>query len=163
MRVVGPDWILDSVEANTRLDEGDYHPSGLKMAAETETPASGAEVCNGNLLSMELSEAAGEAVGKHSDGKAVPQPAAETAAEDGSRNETSLQVADSMASVVPPGHAPSSTDGEPIAPSSPTPAARTDQLLDGVVIYFTDYQDCVEDETLDKWKLVSGKKTPLTS
>lgn len=151
MKVVGPDWILDSVEASTRLDEGDYHPSGLKMASELDTPVAAMEVCNGTLLSME-SGAAGEAVGKHSDSKAAAQPAAETTEDGSSRKETSLQVVDSAAPL----------DGEvvsTITPRSPTPAARTEQLLDGVVIYFTDYQDCVEDETLDKWKLVSRTKT----
>jgi hypothetical protein len=32
---------------------------------------------------------------------------------------------------------------------------RCEKLLDGAVIYFTDYHDCVEADTLDKWKLVS--------
>ena len=30
----------------------------------------------------------------------------------------------------------------------------TEELLDGLVVVFTDYQDCMDEDTMDKWKLV---------
>lgn len=30
----------------------------------------------------------------------------------------------------------------------------TEELLDGLVVVFTDYQDCMDEDTMDKWKQV---------
>jgi hypothetical protein len=30
----------------------------------------------------------------------------------------------------------------------------TEQLLDGLVVVFSDYQDCMDEDTMDKWKQV---------
>ena len=32
----------------------------------------------------------------------------------------------------------------------------TADLLDGISVLFTDYQDCMDEETMDKWKQVCG-------
>ncbi len=169
MMVVSPDWILDSIEANTRMEEERYHPSGLKKV-EAETPGP-MEVCNGGVSSMESGAPSERTqpdapVVRNSAGKVSTMEAAK----DGLHHEaqtsegTSSHVSESVTSIVPPGPpvAPSadqegangSSTGGVVMPASPTPVTRAEQLLDGVVIYFTDYPDCVEDETLDKWKLV---------
>lgn len=43
-------------------------------------------------------------------------------------------------------------------PARANPASLSgppEKLLDGIVIFFTDYRECVEHDTLEKWKLVS--------
>ena len=32
--------------------------------------------------------------------------------------------------------------------------STTEQLLDGLVVVFSDYQDCMDEDTMDKWKQV---------
>lgn len=172
MKVVSPDWILDSIEANARVEEELYHPSGLKVAEGDTLGAM--EVCNGGVPSME-SEAtskrsqSGVTVGVSSAGEDA------SSVKDGTKCETkgaSSNVSESGSSAAPPPGPPTapptkregvggSSAEAVVTPASPTPVARAEQLLDGVVIYFTDYQDCVEDETLDKWKLVS-ERGPLS-
>ena len=35
--------------------------------------------------------------------------------------------------------------------------STTEQLLDGLVVVFSDYQDCMDEDTMDKWKQVRGR------
>ena len=151
LKVVSPDWILDSIEANKRLEEEVYHPSHLKPK-ETEYQMSagtcnGAESAEGGVTVQTLSSQT-----KPNDIVATPLQG------EGVAIETSLPV---IEAAVPQRPALQSADsaaknGEGARGGEATPTGvRSEQLLDGVVIYFTDYQDCVEDHTLDKWKLVS--------
>ena len=32
--------------------------------------------------------------------------------------------------------------------------STAEQLLDGLVVVFSDYQDCMDEDTMDKWKQV---------
>ncbi len=34
----------------------------------------------------------------------------------------------------------------------------TEQLLDGLVVVFSDYQDCMDEDTMDKWKQVMRER-----
>ena len=214
VKVVSPDWILDSVEANTRFEESGYHPSRLKKGGEHSIAATATTAaensCNGVMLSESMSTTAVAqqpvaqqpvaAVG----GPIIPAKV-EHQPKNGATPPEGMSVVSSatVQQVLSPvenmlhdttattttttttvaliaadvqgndserrnngkaeetlGRMPSTAQTTPsTAQATPstaqaTPTSDGEKLLEGVVVYFTDYQDCVEPETLDKWKLV---------
>lgn len=161
VKVVSPDWIVDSVEAGVRLEEERYHPSRLRTIAEVDHVS--AEACNGT------SEAAAAAPPRH--------PGGDLSVRQGRGDNIPPRVEGTGTVQGPPADVPPSAEegvkrapsrlGERVGEKGDEEEARgvpmaippkAEQLLDRVVICFTDYQDCVEDDTMEKWKLVSVSK-----
>lgn len=152
LKVVSPDWILDSIEANKKLEEEVYHPSHLKPK-ETDVHQTSTRTCNG-------AESAEEGVTVPLQtlfSQAKPNNIATTPLQgEGVAIETTYLPV--IEAAVPHQQSADSAakKGEGTSREEATPTGvRSEQLLDGVVIYFTDYQDCVEEHTMEKWKLVS--------
>lgn len=170
MKVVSPDWVVDSVEANLRLDEGKYHPSKLRQQGEvTEDHHVPMESCNG---AVPVEEIPLHPVGVSTrtltvpKSDATPTEATPTEVNDEAGNSSRVLVTEVSIPEATPIAAqqvpePSET-AAPIRTESPDDEIATppttpayDQLLDGVVLHFTDYQEHVEADTLEKWKVVS--------
>ena len=49
---------------------------------------------------------------------------------------------------------PSSTMAQPSVEEEDGGQSTTEQLLEGVGVIFSDYQDCMDEDTMDKWKQV---------
>lgn len=172
MKVVSPDWVIDSVEANSRLDAEKYHPLQLRRQREEATDRRvSMESCNGAVLVAE--DIPMHPVGASTrtptlpKSDATPTEATPTVAGEAGKSSqvlvTEVSVPEATEVAVQQVPRPSETaapttttktDEEKATPTTP----NYDELLDGVVLYFTDYQDCVEADTLDKWKLVSAEK-----
>ena len=228
VKIVSPDWVVDSVDANTRLEEEKYHPSELRPAETTKELSM--ETCNGALAvdeipvhpagttaptpmaaTVEATPSAGKGVATRSSqalatevsipiatlpaschiqpsqaatptakrgerqalprtAKATPRnvkqaatptdekggqatPTTEQATPTPKRREQAMPTA--KRGVTQKQADKSGTQATPTSGAQATPTTpRCEKLLDGTVLYFTDYQDCVEADTLEKWKLV---------
>lgn len=181
VKIVTPDWILDSIEADKKLGEESYHPDKMKGATENQI----SDMCNGlPSIASPRAEEKGEAASSACTAappagderirlsSASPAHATKGAAAllSGSRDSTdrgtgsgessvaaltSHPVEDVGESAEVEGQGSSVMEIEEEVRGDPSEVAGLENLLDGVVIFFTDYQDCVEDETMEKWKMVS--------
>lgn len=170
LKVVSPDWILDSVDSGVRLEEERYHPSCLKKLAEMESSLVSAEACNGSVPSSEAASMPQQPAHEHPKTNSKPPttqlgPPVVTTPPSAGGEPSLWHVKYSHAVNMEPMY--SARPAEAAQPErrvseEETPGAvavKSEQLLDRVVIYFTDYQDCVEDDTLEKWKLVSIRQS----
>lgn len=228
MKIVSPDWVVDSVDANTRLEEERYHPSELRRAEMAKE--SSMDTCNGALAleeiplhpagttvptpmaatieatpsatkgvatrssqplvtevsipiatlpascHIQLSQAAtptakrGQRQALPRNAKATPRNGKQEATPADKRGEQTTPIAEQATpttkrkgqatptvkkGVTQEQDGKISTSGSGIQATPTTP--RSEKLLDGIVLYFTDYQDCVEADTLEKWKLVRSQ------
>ncbi len=158
-----PDWIMDSVENEERMEEERYHPSSFKGEPENQISHS----LNGRVpleLRSDESVAGGgqesstlSITGKTKEGN--KSPGKDLAVEDVTKEkeEVSVSVRDELCEgKLSPKEKEQESENNPSLP-----VTGSELLLDRVVICFTDYQDCVEDDTLDKWKLVSLREDDL--
>lgn len=153
IKVISPDWVLDSVDVNLRLEEEQYHPSHLRRVETDHRVSMGS--CNGAIQVEEIPTLA----------RVVPRSEATPTMVKGltvTSGQVQVQVTEvSIPEATTATHhvqqkssqaaATTVKREEQATPTSP----KCEQLLDGVVLHFTDYQDCVETDTLEKWKLVS--------
>ena len=164
MKIVTPDWILDSIDADKKLKEMKYHPSYLTVEGDEQRVSEG----NDSLTSQEPALASSNQLvdGRDSPEKpatgvvvipsngigATSNPNQPLSAQGNASSETLSSSSVSKGATQNADHRPGggSESGENMC----SPAAGPEELLEGVVICFTDYQDCVEDDTLEKWKLV---------
>ena len=146
-----------------RLEEERYHPSCLKRVMENESKeTAAAEACNGNILSSEMLTS-GQPAHEHlnavvksreMEGTEPNPPTAPSGVDGkGSPNHMTSTHPVTRSSAIPTETVKTGRGGEEERKADSVPT-KSEQLLSGVVIYFTDYQDCVEDDTLEKWKMV---------
>ena len=205
VKVVTPDWLLDSIELGKRLEESDYHPSSLQLIRGEVSPT-----CNGDKSIGPPTPAGTKVVvtsgvvqnipceivlDKTSSGEqkndvptpekmaAVSEPPPRATSEEhvvvtiattaiaSKETKTTTDHSDDLSSSpgnvlvsLPattesksPGNVlvslPATTEGKPLV-SCPL---EDTTLLQGLAFYFTDYQDCMDTETIDKWKEVCAR------
>lgn len=185
IKIVAPDWILDCVDAEKILEEEKYQPSLLTtspapgtcnggvpldkdttpsipgaiagLSLVTDAPDMGGAV--GHVVHPAVDEDGREVVGHevvsasaHSGRATCPTSEEQTTAmevdltismEDRRESEEKMDVVMEQASSLP------------ARANHAFPSGPSEKLLDGITIFFTDYQECIEDDTLEKWKLVS--------
>ena len=170
IQIVTPHWVLDCVESSQLLSTEKYHPSPLKSS-----PPPSQVACNGALPSNPTSSALSMPVSIDSLVLTAEVPASGSASNEAfqprrrkssSQGERSLvrqasqpvHGTEEQAGIVGNSKYGENTEGEEVS-GEPLPpesnASSSEKLLDGIVICFIDYQECVEDNTLEKWKLVS--------
>ena len=238
VKIITPDWLLDSIELGKRLEEEDYHPSTLQYLGRGEEEEGGmSPTCNGENNNATAAEEGGEggllivtsgivqnipvfshgsrkttgrggrkkkgkkvltpkvgekAMGESVEGglvspvavpvtpelstpgrftlklegiAAVPEQTAQTppqpvldADSATSGVETTISTEPTRSPTgIPPIENPTCSEEE-LAITSPTSPERVpaviDRLLEGITMCFTDYQDCMDAETITKWKEV---------
>ena len=191
IKVVTPDWLIDSIDSGKKVEEESYHPSCLQGKPSLTSPT-----CNGEAVadSNQYKEKADPQFGPQSVAQVQPVHSIHQEQDDksinhGNEDETvvpSVSVVSSSATSKTPqsndchneqhkrSHETSKFDRIPMLNQQPATAeastvvsqAQKDSvhskdttessrsLLEGVVIYFTDYQDCMDDDTIEKWKQV---------
>ena len=182
IKIVTPDWILDCVDAEKILEEEKYHPSLLKTSPapstcnggihldtnttpssmpgaiaglnlETDRPEIGVET--GNIDHPAVATIVSEIMtdNAHNREALLCSPTAE-------EQSTTMEVDETVyvEKRKEEGQEMEVVTNQAISPSAQTnyafPSGPPEKLLDGIMIYFTDYQECIEDDTLEKWKLV---------
>ena len=184
IKIVIPDWILDSVEAEQVLQEEAYHPALSKVSplpgtcngrtpldAEDASPSMPAAITGFSIttekarIMSEVAEDVEAVVAVEERDEAVtltictdktvsPNSAVQTippieaekiVCADNRREREEEEGKMKQVETVSP-HAQETQF---------SPSSTRANLLDGITIFFTDYQECIEDDTLDKWKLVS--------
>ncbi len=164
--VVTPHWVLECVGCGQLLPTDRYHPSLLKSAQSPSRACNGAADPEPPCLSMPISISnliLGPNVLRTS--SIVAETPSEEAAElkgkfggDGVRPGRLGQPVEQL--VNQSGAAKSQTEkteqevAEGVGVACVDADSVSERLLEGIVICFIDYQECVEDDTLEKWKLV---------
>lgn len=165
--MVSPDWIIDSIDASVRLEEEKYHPSCLKTPTPVESEHRvSIDVCNSGIVletPAQPQQCVDDVTSRLLDSKAngpPPDVINMTGEPSVAGGESSSHVARDL--IANTGEGAQSANqmsaaerkDEGVTPDKAS-ASKCEQLLDGVVIHFTDYQDCVEEDTMEKWELVS--------
>lgn len=228
VKIITPDWLIDSINIGKTLDEQDYHPSKLTRKGSNHVTKEGSSTPNTevNVDQSSMSNPLSSLVVKtteiqvvlpeivHSSGKkddevVQPVPKEETSTQDAqtcpkeaspegmsctqsppaaeaqlqstikqvssvrneSNNVNTAQQTDktvvthgtvvhseqrtSVTEITPPTN--SETQAEESITVTPMQVEHdpSSVLLRGVVVCFSDYQECMDDETVDKWKQVT--------
>lgn len=174
VQIITPHWILDCVESNKLLSTDKYHPSFLKSSPSPSQACNGAlssDPASSATLSMPISIDNSVLTG------AVEAPASRAGTSEASNPHRRKSSSDRERSLLrqasQPVHGSEELSGEVVGRSSKfsteedegergaemsapheTSTCSSEKLLEGIVICFVDYQECVEDDTLEKWKLV---------
>ena len=159
VKVVAPDWLIDSIETGVLVEEEEYHPRGRGRGDHTHQSPQKASQCNGDVLGGQ--ESTNESPGGGQTGTTADQTVPETGmvdremrGEDGERRdgEEEMEVEGGV------------LESAPVITREDENAAGSDgvggggeeeeRLLAGLVFHLTGYLECMDVDTLSKWKEV---------
>ena len=186
--MVSPDWLIDSIEAGTLPEEKEYHPRGRGCGDHTHKTREEVSQCNGDILEGRRSTTGEtrESQNGTTGDQTIPQPATNRPGEEegrGVRGEGEVGAGEEMEvdgdSVPISETAPLISSGETSNGAIGSPAGERERveremverergggeerLLTGLIFHLTGYLECMEPDTLSKWKEVSLPLPPSPS
>ena len=168
-----PDWLIDAINTESLVEEDDYWPRGRGRGDHTQPAPPGVVQCNGDGHNWtagdqeETTEDHDHTTGNHTMTETVQMEVIPCVAdkitasaaeemvveggegEEGGGEEVEVMSGEGELVVVPP---PAASSAEP---SSGCEDRTPGQLLAGLVFHLTGYLECMEEDTLYKWKEVS--------
>ena len=184
VRVVLPDWVVDSVEHNKRLDEGDYHVSQSRRGSGKDQESSSLVVTSSSVQTVSRESVEnGTSQSPHQPQPTQVVPTASTTLSSTTASTTNLTsitpstthstTVTPSTTISPPTSSLMSVGEEAIQRDSNHHTVRgqpetedlqasaggggdpSTELLSGMVVCLSDYQECMDPGTVDKWTQVT--------
>ncbi|CAI8019609.1 PAX-interacting protein 1 [Geodia barretti] len=163
VKVVAPDWLIDSIETGVLVEEEEYHPRLRGRGDHTHQSPQKASQCNGDVQES-TDESPGHTTGgqtRTTADQTVPETATagmvdrEMRGEDGERKERmdgeeEMEVEGGVLESAPV----ITREDENMARSVGGGGEEGERLLAGLVFHLTGYLECMDVDTLSKWKEV---------
>ena len=163
VKVVAPDWLIDSIETGVLVEEEEYHPRLRGRGDHTHQSPQKASQCNGDVQES-TDESPGHTTGgqtRTTADQTVPETATagmvdrEMRGEDGERKERmdgeeEMEVEGGVLESAPV----ITREDENMARSVGGGGEDGERLLAGLVFHLTGYLECMDVDTLSKWKEV---------
>lgn len=172
VKVVTPDWLIDSIETGALAEEEEYHPIGRGRGDHTHQSPQEVTQCNGDVsrgkkLTTERPEQTAASQTRTTDDQTIPEATRDVGEREmeGERAEEEMEVESGALEAAPvitgDDEEEDKKTGNGVVRSSGGEGGREERLLAGLVFHLTGYLECMDPDTLSKWKEVTSLLLPL--
>ena len=171
VKVVTPDWLIDSIETGVLAEEEEYYPTGRGRGDHTHQSPQEVTQCNGDVsrgqkvTTESLEQTAASQTGT-TDNQTIPEADGDVGEREmeGDRDVGEMEVESGVLEAAPVITGEDGEDkktGNGVVRCSGGEGEREERLLTGLVFHLTGYLECMDPDTLSKWKEVTFLLSPL--